>query len=142
MLITFFPRLPKVVKSSTIDTFGGFTVGLVLLTLLAFIVLSWLQIPAGHLVDWLIGVSSFWWLIVLITIPWNIYFQARAVAEEARRSQDQQISIDAAQLGYIDRVVFWRDGSSEILLGGWIAFREVVIAKGTRDRSDRSDPLG
>ncbi|WP_051295895.1 hypothetical protein [Eisenibacter elegans] len=55
------------------------TAGVLLLALLTFSVLQWLQMPVGTFIDWLIGIVAFVWLMTLITVPWNIYFEAREV---------------------------------------------------------------
>jgi hypothetical protein len=82
----------------------GFSTGFTFLLLVAFFLLQWLQIPAGNLVDWIIGVTSFWWLLVIVTVPWNVYFDAKEVAAEAEISQDKGIPVDHKQLTYVNKV--------------------------------------
>ncbi|MGB5770351.1 MAG: hypothetical protein WBM32_10850 [Crocosphaera sp.] len=82
----------------------GFSTGFCILVLLAFFLLQWLQIPAGNLVDWIIGVASFWWLLAIVTVPWNVYFDAKEVASEAAISQDKGIPVDSKQLTYVNTV--------------------------------------
>ncbi|MEA5533554.1 hypothetical protein [Crocosphaera sp. XPORK-15E] len=82
----------------------SFSAGFGFLILVAFFVLQWLQIPAGNLIDWVIGVGSFWWLMVIITIPWNVYFDAKEVISEAATSQDKSIPVDNKQLNYVKTV--------------------------------------
>lgn len=94
-------------KDQELQIFGGFSVGLILLTLLSFAVLKLLQIPVGTLVDWLIGMAMFWWLLVIVTVPWNIYFQAKQVLQEAQTSQKKSIRIDPQQQEYVLKVAFW-----------------------------------
>ena len=53
----------------------SFSISLSILGLFVGGIVQWLDISVGSLIDWLIGIASFWWL--LITIPWNIYFDAR-----------------------------------------------------------------
>ena len=72
--------------------------------LLTFAILHWLNIPAGNLVDWLIGIASFWWLIAIVTVPWNIYFTAQEVLAEADISQQEGIQVKKQQLNYAHRV--------------------------------------
>ncbi|MDJ0507878.1 MAG: hypothetical protein QNJ64_01280 [Crocosphaera sp.] len=81
-----------------------FSFGLIFLILVAFFSLQWLNIPAGNLVDWVIGVASFWWLLVIITIPWNVYFDAKEVASEAAISEKKGIVVDREQLNYVNTV--------------------------------------
>ncbi|MDJ0731650.1 MAG: hypothetical protein QNJ33_16835 [Crocosphaera sp.] len=85
----------------------SFSAGLGFLILVAFFLLQWLQIPAGNFIDWVIGVASFWWLLAIVTIPWNVYFDAKEVASEAAISQDKGIPIDSKKLDYINTVSRW-----------------------------------
>lgn len=80
---------------------SGFT------ALVAFFILQWLHIPAGSLVDWVIGVASFWWLIAVVTIPWNIYFEAVETKTEAMTSQEKNIPVDKNQVAYVTKVARW-----------------------------------
>ncbi|NET33620.1 MAG: hypothetical protein F6K19_16615 [Cyanothece sp. SIO1E1] len=77
------------------------SIALVLLTLLTFGALQWLQIPAGNFLDWLIGLASFGWLIVIVTVPWNVHFQAREVLAEADASAAKGIAIEERQVKYV-----------------------------------------
>ena len=77
------------------------------LALITFFILQWLHIPAGTLVDWLIGIASFWWLLAVVTIPWNIYFEAVATLDEAKISQSKDIPVDTRQLVYVTKVARW-----------------------------------
>ncbi|MBD2019751.1 hypothetical protein H6F43_06060 [Leptolyngbya sp. FACHB-36] len=91
----------------------GFGVGLMvflLLMLLTFAGLQWLQLPVGNLVDWLIGGASFAWLVLIVTVPWNIHFQAKAVLADAEASKEMDIPIDRQQLSYVRSLAqrsFW-----------------------------------
>ena len=77
------------------------------LALVVFFLLKWLQIPAGNLIDWLIGVASFYWLLAIVTIPWNVHFDAQEVIAEAAISQDKNIAIDTKQINYVQKVAKW-----------------------------------
>lgn len=79
-----------------------FTAGLVVLLLLVFGILQWLQVPAGDFLDWAIAGASFWWLMVIVTVPWNVYFQAKEVLAEAEQSRQKNIAIDEKQLRYVN----------------------------------------
>ena len=81
--------------------------GIGFLSLIVFFILQWLQIPAGNLADWLIGIASFYWLLAITTIPWNVYFDAQEVTVEAAISKDQGISVGAKQLNYVKKVARW-----------------------------------
>ena len=78
-----------------------------LLTLAFYGILQWLHLDAGSLTDWLIGIASFWWLIIIVTIPWNVYFEAREVLAETEISQEKGITFDEQKRSYLKKVSFW-----------------------------------
>lgn len=80
--------------------FLGTGVVLTLLVVLVFGVLQWLGVPSGQLLDWIVGIASCWWLLVVVTVPWNIHFQAREVVYEAARSEQGQIAVRPDQVAY------------------------------------------
>jgi hypothetical protein len=84
--------------------FIGYSIIFGALVLLAFGILQWLHIPSGNLIDWLIGIASFWWLLVIVTVPWNIYFDAKEVIAEAAISQEKNIPVDRKQVDYVKTV--------------------------------------
>lgn len=87
--------------------FAGFlslSFGLSLIVLLAFAVLQWFHIPSGNFLDWVIGTASFWWLTVIVTVPWNIHFEAKSVLVDATESQKQGITIDPQQVEYASKI--------------------------------------
>jgi hypothetical protein len=84
-----------------LHVFGGFSLGLVIVLLLAFGLLTWLGIPTGRFLDWVIGGASFWWLVVIVTVPWNVYFRAKAVLTDAEESQAKGIAVAAPKLSYV-----------------------------------------
>ncbi|MBD2774137.1 hypothetical protein [Iningainema tapete] len=77
------------------------SIGIVLLVLLTFSTLQWFHIPAGNFLDWVIGGASFWWLIVIVTVPWNVYFQAKEVLTEGVQSKEKGIAVDEKQVDYV-----------------------------------------
>ncbi|HEY9794502.1 MAG TPA: hypothetical protein V6D30_02585 [Leptolyngbyaceae cyanobacterium] len=91
-------------------SFISFSLGLVVLVLASFGVLQWLHIPAGSLIDWVIGAASFWWLLVIVTVPWNVHFQAKEVLAEAAVSVEKGTEVDEKQLKYVGNLAnrsFW-----------------------------------
>lgn len=79
----------------------SFGFGLVILLLLAFGGLQWLQIPTGSFLDWVIGTASFGWLLAIVTVPWNIYFEAKEALAEAELSTERGIAVDDKQVEYV-----------------------------------------
>ncbi|MBE9052568.1 hypothetical protein IQ243_19500 [Nostocales cyanobacterium LEGE 11386] len=84
-----------------VNFFISSIVGIVLVVLLGFGVLQWFQIPAGNFLDWVIGGASFWWLLVIVTVPWSVHFQAKEVLAEAAQSTEKQIPVDEKQVRYV-----------------------------------------
>jgi hypothetical protein len=82
----------------------GISFGLGITALIAYAILQWLHIPVGNFVDWFIGIASFSWLLIIVTVPWNIYFDAREVIAEANISQEKKIPVDQKQLNYVSQV--------------------------------------
>ncbi|MCS6814087.1 MAG: hypothetical protein NZ772_11060 [Cyanobacteria bacterium] len=82
----------------------GFGGALAIALLLVFSVLQWLQVPAGNFVDWIIGAASFWWLLVVTPVPWNIYFDAKQVLAEAAVSAENGIIVEPRKLNYAQMV--------------------------------------
>jgi hypothetical protein len=80
--------------------FIGFSFGLGVLALLAFGVLQLLHVSVGSFLDWVIAVAIFEWLLVIVTVPWNIHFEAKAVLDEAALSAQKEIAVDEKQVEY------------------------------------------
>ncbi|MEA5554461.1 hypothetical protein VB713_26350 [Anabaena cylindrica UHCC 0172] len=76
-------------------------VGIIVTVLLAFGILQWFHVSAGSFLDWVIGGASFWWLLVIVTVPWNVHFQAKEVLAEAAESIEKNISVDDKQVKYV-----------------------------------------
>lgn len=72
-----------------------------ILMLLIFSILQWFHVPTGNFLDWVIGGASFWWLLVIVTVPWNIYFQAKQVLVEGAQSTEKGIPVDEKQINYV-----------------------------------------
>lgn len=82
----------------------SFGFSIVVLVLLCFAGLQWLQIPTSSFLDWIVAVAIFGWLLVIVTVPWNIYFEAKAALAEAEYSTREGITVDPEQIEYIRRV--------------------------------------
>ncbi len=86
------------------SSIAGYNFGLVFFALIAFGILKWFQIPTGSFVDWAIGIGIFEWAIIIVTVPWNIYFAAQAAVQTGRESQAQGISVDDRQIRYASNI--------------------------------------
>lgn len=88
---------------SLLNTFNKFistTALLTLLILLLFAILRWLDLDAGSFVDWMIGIVTFWWLLIVVIVPWNIYFQTKAILHKAKLPADERITIKPEHITY------------------------------------------
>lgn len=75
--------------------------GLAATALVTFGVLQWFHVPAGSFMDWVIGLASFWWLLAITIVPWNIHFEARETLAEAAQSEAATIQVDQQQINYV-----------------------------------------
>ena len=90
-----------------LNKYISLNIGIGIMVLIVGGVFQWLNISPGNLIDWSIGIASFWWLLAIITIPWNIYFDARETLNEGKTSQAKNIKVDVAQLNYVRKVARW-----------------------------------
>ncbi len=73
----------------------------------ALAVASWRDVPPETLLTWGAGGAALLWLVVLVTLPWNLHFRAREVLAEMRRSIDAGITVTAQQLAFAEKVKRW-----------------------------------
>lgn len=72
--------------------------------MLTFGVLRYMQIPVGELMDWVIGIAIFWWLMIIVTLPWNMHFAAKEVLAQAEQSQEKDIKVSANDIAYAEKL--------------------------------------
>ncbi len=84
------------------NTFAGFGAGTGLLLLLIFAILQWLHVSVGSFIDWVIAIAIFEWLLLIVTVPWNIHFEAKEVLAQGAESTKKNIAVDAEQLKYVN----------------------------------------
>jgi hypothetical protein len=77
---------------------------LILLAAIIFGVLNFFKVSAGNLLDWVLGLAILEWLLVIVTVPWNIYFAAKQASETAIDSQQKGIAVEQRQLRYIQAI--------------------------------------
>jgi len=64
---------------------------------------QWLQLPLSPGLDGVIGVLTLLWLYFLVTVPWNMYFQARQLLFDGKVSVQRGIVIDTEAVAYATR---------------------------------------
>jgi hypothetical protein len=83
----------------------GTLVGLAILALMArFLGLEDLirdAAASGRLLDWVMGGLCLLWLLVILKAPWDLYFQASAVAFEQERSRERSVALTPGRAEYI-----------------------------------------
>ncbi|MDC0721603.1 hypothetical protein [Nannocystis bainbridge] len=86
----------------------GSAIALLILAYLAALgVAVWSDVPPGVLLTWGAGGAALIWLVVLVTLPWNLHFRAREVLAEMRRSRDAGIKVTDEQIAFAERVKRW-----------------------------------
>jgi hypothetical protein len=90
-----------------LSRYVGVSLSLGILAIIIGGIVQWLNISAGNIIDWLIGIASFWWLLIIVTIPWNIYFDARETIVEAKISQEKGLEVEQQQVNYVQKVARW-----------------------------------
>jgi hypothetical protein len=59
------------------------------------------SIAHGHLPDWIMGTLCLIWLMIVLKVPWDLYFQALEVTFEQQRAQELAIPTVAGRTEYI-----------------------------------------
>lgn len=59
------------------------------------------SVAAGHLLDWIMGGFCLLWLLILLKVPWDLYFQAQQVAFELQRAGERKIVVPVERDAYI-----------------------------------------
>jgi hypothetical protein len=52
-------------------------------------------------IDWVIAIAIFEWLLLIVTVPWNIHFEAKEVLAQATESTEKGIVVDEKQVKYV-----------------------------------------
>ncbi len=92
--------------TSSMRTAPVFGAGLAfsVVVLAAYLVLTrWLNVPVGHFLDWVIGLLTFWWLLIVVTVPWNLYFRAKEILQDAKESREKGIPVDESKVAFVAR---------------------------------------
>lgn len=117
--------------------FGQLIISSIVLTLMVLIVLAglqWLNLQVGNPVDWFIGIISFWWLLLIVVVPWNIHFKARELLADMTYSEQEGLAVEPESRQYVNRWASWSlwlaiglHGVSALVLYGLAASGVTVI---------------
>jgi hypothetical protein len=84
--------------------FLSYSIGFATLSVIVFGAMRFLNISTGQLVDWIVGVLSAWWMLLIVTVPWNIFFEAQDLINEAKESTAAKIAVDPNSVRYAQKV--------------------------------------
>lgn len=83
----------------------GSAIGFLFLAYLAALgVALWRDVPPELLLTWGAGGAALIWLIIVVSLPWNLHFRAREVLAELRRSAAAGIQVTDEQIAFAERV--------------------------------------
>ena len=92
-------------RTNSINT--GVFLGSLLITgflvLLAYGITQWLGMDPGNLRNWVVGLLVLWWLVTIVTLPWDLYFKARALLLDTQHSHKEGMSIAESDVVYVKR---------------------------------------
>ncbi len=64
----------------------------------------WQGVMPETLLTWGAGGAALLWLVVLVTLPWDLHFRAREVLADLQRSVDSGISVSPAKLEFAAKI--------------------------------------
>lgn len=79
-------------------------IGIAILVLLGFGIAYFFEVQVGNINDWLVGIFSFIWLMIITTVPWNAHFKAKEVLDDAAISKRKDITVIDSSLEYVQKV--------------------------------------
>lgn len=99
-------------------------VGLAVFAGLIALIASYVKVPGRTLLDVGLGAVSLYWLLIITTVPWNLYFRARQVRHEISVSRQRGISVPD---GREDEVRRWERRLRWLAVAGHV-FSAAVVA--------------
>lgn len=90
-------------SSTYIGRFVGGIVATAIFAGLAFALLRWLGFEIGSITDWAIALLILAWLSVVVTLPWDLHFKARAILDDAAKSREQGLTVAERDISYVRR---------------------------------------
>jgi len=91
--------------TNTVNTgvFVGSLTTTALLVLIAYGVTRWIGVDPGGIRNWVVGLLVLWWLVIVVTLPWDLYFKARALLIDTQHSHKEGMSIAESDVVYVKR---------------------------------------
>jgi hypothetical protein len=98
--------------------------GAAVLTIVAVVLVAVADVPLHEVLSLFLGVLCLLWLILLLTVPWNLYFQAHALIQEIRTSRHRGIDVPAEREPEVRRIAArmrWFAIGSHLVSAGIVA---------------------
>src|SRR4051812_50116143 len=109
--------------------------GLAVFAGLVAVIASFVHVPGRTLLNVGLGAVSLYWLLIITTVPWNLYFRARQVRHEIGVSREREIAVPAGREAEVRR---WERRLLVLALGG----DNVAGAGGAGGTFESRHPLG
>src|SRR3954447_575027 len=97
--------------------------GLAVFAGLVAVIASFVHVPGRTLLNVGLGAVSLYWLLIITTVPWNLYFRARQVRHEIGVSRERGIAVPA---GREAEVRLWERRLLGLALAGHLVSAAVV----------------
>lgn len=78
--------------------------GLSFMLMAGYMAMKYANMQVGQLSDWLTAIGAFWWLSVVVTLPWNTHFKAKEILDEADISRKKGINVEEGEISYAKRI--------------------------------------
>jgi hypothetical protein len=81
-------------------------------------------VAAGRLLDWVMGAVCLFWLIVILKVPWDLYFEAQAVVFEIERGRERGVAVPEGREAYVRtlrRRLGWGAVAAHVLSAAFVA---------------------
>ena len=83
------------------------------------------KVPGRTLLDVGLGAASFYWLLIITTVPWNLYFRTREVLHEIEVSRARGLRLRAGHEAEVRRLQRWL---LRLAIGGHVVSAAVLTA--------------
>lgn len=97
--------------------------GLAFLGGLVALVAHFVHVPGRTMLDVGLGVASLYWLLIITTVPWNLYFKARRVRHEIGVSRGRGIAVPEGREAEVRR---WERRLLRLALAGHVVTAAAV----------------
>ena len=97
--------------------------GLAFLGGLIALVAHFVHVPGRTMLTVALGAASLYWLLIITTVPWNLYFKARRVRHEIAVSRERGITVPDGREAEVQR---WERRLLKLALAGHVVTSAVV----------------